>query len=207
MKLYYFDVYGRAEAIRILLDYAKVEYEDVRTKQEEWGEIKKTGKFEYGCMPALEKDGKMYSMSGAILRYVAVANGLYPTDPEEVYEVEKLLDLVGDYTAGLIKLHFTKDEDEKKKMFGEYLENFFPKYLGYFDKQLQSNSSKEFMVGDKATAVDFQMLHLLERIVNTDILKEPVGAILDTFPTLKGYYETRYEAQKAYFEGRPVCPY
>ena len=146
-------------------------------------------------------------MSGAILRYLAVANGFYPTDPEEVYEVEKLLDLIGDYVAGNIKLHYTKDEDEKKKLLEEYLENFFPKYLGYFDKQLQNNSSKEFMVGDKITIVDFLMLHRLERIANNDFLKEPVGAILDTFPTLKEYYEIRYEAQKEYFENRPVCPY
>jgi hypothetical protein len=29
MKLYYFDIYGRAESIRMLLSHAKVEYENV----------------------------------------------------------------------------------------------------------------------------------------------------------------------------------
>ena len=46
MKLYYFDIYGRAEPIRTLLHHAKVEYEDVRLKGDAWLEKKK--EFEFG---------------------------------------------------------------------------------------------------------------------------------------------------------------
>ena len=205
MKLYYFDAYGRAEPIRLLLNHAGVEYEDVRYSFAEWGEIKPTGKFEFGCMPALEKDGKIMGMSGAIMKYLAVSYDLYPTDPDDVYQVEKLFDLVGDYFTGLFKMQFAGDA--KEKMLEEYVKDFFPKYLGYFDKHLENNSSKEFMVGDKATAADFLILHLVERMANSEELKESVGPILDNFPTLKGYFETRYEAQKAYFEARPDCKF
>ena len=59
MKLYYFDIYGRAEAIRLLLHYAKVDYVDERLKGHEFQEMK--SKFEFGQVPVLERDGKMYA--------------------------------------------------------------------------------------------------------------------------------------------------
>ena len=36
MKLYYFDIYGRANAIRALLTYAKQPYENVILGGEKW---------------------------------------------------------------------------------------------------------------------------------------------------------------------------
>ena len=41
-QLIYFDVYGKAEPIRILLNHAKVTYEDVRMTGNMWAEKKAT---------------------------------------------------------------------------------------------------------------------------------------------------------------------
>jgi len=38
-KLYYFDAYGLAEQLRIVLHEAKIEYEDVRLTGEEFGKL------------------------------------------------------------------------------------------------------------------------------------------------------------------------
>ena len=55
MKLYYLDMYGRAEPIRMLAYHAKIpNFEDVRFKMEEWPTQKFSGKFEFGQMPAIE---------------------------------------------------------------------------------------------------------------------------------------------------------
>ena len=66
MKLYYFDIYGRAESIRFLAAHAKVEIETVLVSNEvvpcENGEsmavLKESGKLEFGQVPMLEVEGK-----------------------------------------------------------------------------------------------------------------------------------------------------
>ncbi len=47
MKVHYFPLYGRAEAIRFLLSAAKVDFENVDYSFEEWGKHKESGKFEF----------------------------------------------------------------------------------------------------------------------------------------------------------------
>jgi len=56
MKLYYFDLYGRAESMRMTLNKFGVQFEDVRMTPEQFGELKASGKLEYGQVPALELD-------------------------------------------------------------------------------------------------------------------------------------------------------
>ncbi len=48
LKVIYFDLYGRAEAIRMLLTHAKVPFEDVRLSKEEADKYNTDGKLEFG---------------------------------------------------------------------------------------------------------------------------------------------------------------
>ena len=57
VKVYYFDIYAKAEPIRMLLNHAKVEFEDVRMTQEQWPAIKQELNLEFGQVPAVELDG------------------------------------------------------------------------------------------------------------------------------------------------------
>ncbi len=59
--LYYFDLYGRGEAIRMLLNHAKVQFKDTRLDNWEFESFKNSGKCEYGTLPVLEMNGKRYS--------------------------------------------------------------------------------------------------------------------------------------------------
>ena len=54
MKLTYFPAYGRAEPIRMLLNHAKVPFEDKKISFQEFAELKKTKYLEFGQVPALE---------------------------------------------------------------------------------------------------------------------------------------------------------
>lgn len=96
MKVFYFDGYGRAEPIRMLLKYVGQEFEDVRYTREEWNKVKEEGKFEFGQVPAVEWDGKMYTQTYSILRSLGAANGLYSTDPITMWKIDSTIDAMND---------------------------------------------------------------------------------------------------------------
>ena len=88
-------MYGRAEPIRMLLNHAGIEFEDVRVDYNDWQEIKKQSDFrdffEFGQMPVLERNGKFYAQSYAILRMLGKEFGYYPNDPEDMWFVDSTI--------------------------------------------------------------------------------------------------------------------
>ena len=62
-KLVYFNLQGRAQAIRYLLAYKGVEFEDVRMEFEEWGAAKAAGTYGEGAqLPVwVDDDGAIHN--------------------------------------------------------------------------------------------------------------------------------------------------
>ena len=82
MKLYYFDLPGRAEPIRLLLHHAKIPFQDVRIPFQDWGKLKNCGKFTSGQLPILElENGEILSQSTAILYYLGMKHGYLSKNP------------------------------------------------------------------------------------------------------------------------------
>ena len=95
--LVYFNLGGRAEPIRLLLNHAKVEFEDVRLSFEEFAELKAKGKFPSGqvpiyCLP----DGRELNQSNAILRALGTQHGYYGSSFDEVYQIDWFLETNAD---------------------------------------------------------------------------------------------------------------
>ena len=90
MKLVYFDAYGFAEPMRMLLNHAKVEFEDVRVARDDWPKYKADhiDELEFGQVPVLYDGGKQLNQSASILRYLSVKYGYYPTDAYEQWRVD-----------------------------------------------------------------------------------------------------------------------
>ena len=96
ITLYYFGVYSRAEAIRMMANKAGIDYVDKYYDFEEWkNDIK--ANIHSGKCPAIEfPDGKIIGESVAISRFVAKKAGFYPEDPVEAAEVDMLVDFYMD---------------------------------------------------------------------------------------------------------------
>ena len=209
MKIYYFDAYGRAEQLRLLLNHAGQAFEDVRFTREQWGKAKvdESEKWGYGQLPVLEKEGKFYPQSDSILRLLGREFGYYPTDAEAAYRVDNLIDLTADFRTPIMKVFFSGSEEEKKKGFEDLVANHFPKFFGFWETKLKENSSQDFLVGDSATIADFAYLAIYSSLINNGQLKDALLPTLEGFPTLSAYFTTRWNAQKEYFDSRPASPF
>lgn len=98
--LYYFDAYGRAEPIRLLLSHAGIDFTDKRFKRNEWKDNKSSmpGK----KVPVLELgDGTRIGQSTSILRFLGKKHGYYPEDPLEAHKCDYLLDSYNDKFLGI----------------------------------------------------------------------------------------------------------
>ena len=117
-KLHYFNVTGIGEPIRFLLSYVNANFEDRRIEIEDWqkhqaGNLKifpfiliyyKNCKefiftvleMPFGVMPVLEIDGKKYSQSKSICRYLAKKFNLYGSNDLEALEIDASADAVED---------------------------------------------------------------------------------------------------------------
>ena len=103
MRLIYFDIPGKAEAIRLCAAVAGVPLEDVRVTREEFAEMKAKGELPYGQVPALDVgEGKFLAQSSAILRYVGTIGGLHPaSDPLAAARIDAIVAEEEDMFCGI----------------------------------------------------------------------------------------------------------
>lgn len=70
-KLYYFDLAGKGEAIRLACAHSGFPLQDVRITKDEMLAMKEIGKLPFGQVPILElPTGECLSQSAAIMRYI-----------------------------------------------------------------------------------------------------------------------------------------
>jgi glutathione S-transferase len=206
MKLYYFDVYGRGEGIRMTLWHAKAQYEDVRLNEDDFAKIKSEGgKLEFGQVPALEKDGKFYVQTQAIMRYLGKTYGYYPEDAYQAYKVDSTLDAIHDLAITLLRAKNESNADKKKELLTNALTTTLPNFLTVMEKRLTENGNEAHLVGDKLTIADIQFAGFLSSAVYNEgneygaKLKE----VYENFPKLKTYAWNLEKEFHDYLESRP----
>ena len=86
----YFELYGKAEAIRMLLTHAGVSFEDKRlslSDRSEFKRMKENGELPGGQVPiVVDEKGRIFNQSGALLIMLSKKYGYYGKDKWAGYE-------------------------------------------------------------------------------------------------------------------------
>jgi len=152
-KLTYFDIEGRAFAIRVALRQAKVKYEDVRVKFPQLAELRgKEGwskAVPLGSLPVVEVDGHVYAQSGPLARWAGRLAGLYPDDPLDALRVDMVMETANELQARIGAIQHS-DQTEKKRLREDFASQFLERYLVF----LENNIKGPFILGDTLTVGD-----------------------------------------------------
>ena len=110
-KLIYFSAYGKAEQLRMMLNHAKVEFEDIHIVRDEFNAMKERGELPGGQVPIwIDEDGKTFNQANAIQVMLGKKYGYYSSDPWEAYEDDWALAFHGDIWGPNFNFKFFKDE-------------------------------------------------------------------------------------------------
>mmetsp|Transcript_18415 Transcript_18415/g.22537 ORF Transcript_18415/g.22537 Transcript_18415/m.22537 type:complete len:241 (+) Transcript_18415:53-775(+) len=194
LKLVYFDIKGKGEPIRLLLNYLGIPFEDYRFKsRDEFMEMKTNGTLSFGQVPALfVNDETVLVQSAAIMRYIAKLGNkkTYPDDLIQAAVVDAIMDLEADAFTGLrvckysTRMGFSTDvltenvvEDTKKLLNAEII----PKHLENLEKLLEKSKTGWLANTESPTIADFFWVPVLDSLVEG---WSGDSNILDPFPKL-----------------------
>jgi glutathione S-transferase len=163
LKLYYFNIKGKGEPIRLFCQYAGLALEDYRFgSRDELQALKEKGTLAFGQVPLLEVDGRhTLVQSSAILRYLSKIAGMYPSDPLVAAKVDAALDQETDAFTGVTVATYSArfgipmDEAAKARCYDILSTEVLPRHLGDIESLLTSSPSGWVAGTEEPTAADF----------------------------------------------------
>eukprot|EP01015_Nassula_variabilis_P012878 TRINITY_DN2052_c0_g1_i2.p1 TRINITY_DN2052_c0_g1~~TRINITY_DN2052_c0_g1_i2.p1 ORF type:complete len:203 (-),score=70.86 TRINITY_DN2052_c0_g1_i2:130-738(-) len=177
----------------------------VRCVQEtEFTELKASGKLPFRQVPVLEKDGKFFSQSIPLLRWICQTNNLYPTDPEQIYHAEIAKEVVNDITLGLMKVWFSKPE-QKEEVIKKLLDEQFPPLLKGLENYFTQNCGENAWDKKSVSFADILLVDLFSNYFLHPSKVASYGRVLDTYaPNFRKYIDNLMNgAFKDYLVNRP----
>jgi glutathione S-transferase len=163
VKLTYFGIGGRAEAIRMCLFLGGVKFEDIRISQEEFGALKASGKLPAGQVPVIQAGNMTMTQSNAMLRYFGKRGGLYGDTPIQKFWSDWSLDTFDDFFKPpvFMPLFGATSDEEHKKLLGEK----FNAYCKSLETRL-NESGTPYLTGNKLTIGDLKNYYTFSHIVH-----------------------------------------
>ena len=219
LTLYYFDCSGKGEAIRLVLKYAGIPFENyifVDNPNHEgpgypYGEdflkMKETGELMFGQVPALKvvnkENGETHflTQSAAILRFIgniSPKSELIPSCPIQAARADAICDQEADAFQAIRcciyqeRFGFDKiDKETLEKCKTEINETIIPKHFEQLEKQIESGKTIWLAGTDKPTIADFVWASWLPIMIAGWTGKK--FDLTDKYPKLKAMCDNFYE--------------
>jgi glutathione S-transferase len=158
--LTYFDIRGRAEVIRLILEEVGAPYRERRVQEQEWPAVKPTMPF--GQMPLYQEGALVIPQSHAIYRHLARKYGLYGQDERERVRCDIVEEVFVDAQNVLGGFYWNRRFAEQR---AEFERSRLPELLARLERLLAENEDgRGFWVGRGLTYVDFCAWHFLDSV-------------------------------------------
>jgi len=184
--LKYFQIRGKAEPIRLLLEECGVEYGDVRIPRSEWyGKFKQEyiekGWSPFGQIPVVDISGQHYAQMLSIMRYFAEQHKLSGQTLEDRLRCDMVAQGAEDWREDYSNVVYSSNFDQANQ---KYLAETLPKYTKIFDVLLkQSENGDSFFAGKQLTYCDFVVFEMLDINLRLD------SQCLSSYPKLAAFHK------------------
>ncbi len=220
-KLYYItNVNFRAQIIRSLLNWAKVDWEDIKLTKEEFEKMKSEGNFNetFSSLPILEYKGNYFSQSHGIEYYLSKKFRLLGADLEEEYEILNVLFLTNDIADRLFLILFPQNQEDEKHQIDnlkKLISDFLPRAFNTLENNLIKNNSHllnnetqssntviNYYIGNKISLADFTFGTFFYSLINNPLRKELLLPVIEVnAPKLWAYMQNLVEKDlKSYYD-------
>ncbi len=206
IKMHYFDAYGRAESMRMLLEHAGANWEDNVLAGESFAAFKEAGHAEFSQLPVLEMEGRFYAQSTAALRLLGNKFGYYSADPYQAWEIDSMVEHALDFQTGLWRIKYAPNDDAKtaarENMFGEGA--YLHKWLRGTEQRLVRNGNSGHVCGSSQTIADFALFSAFSSTAlnNMSDFQKDISEHIDKYPNVKTYVEKQIEENAKRMDGR-----
>jgi glutathione S-transferase len=176
-ELYYWpSIQGRGEFVRLALEDAGAEYDDVARRPKGMAAMMKMMEnraVEHPPFaPPFLKAGKLViAQTANILFYLGPPLDLVPKNEASRLWAHQLQLTVSDWVAEAHDTHhpiagnlyYEDQRDEAKRRAADFTADRIPKYLGYFERMLKRNSKGDgYLLGRKASYVDLSLFQMID---------------------------------------------
>jgi glutathione S-transferase len=176
LKLTYFDFDGgRGEPARLALHIGGIAFEDHRIAGKDWPALR--DKTPFLALPTLEVDGRVFSQSNSINRYVGKLTGLYPSDDLQALLCDEVMEAVEDISNRIAQT-IGLPEDGKKKAREELAAGHITRYLEQFQARLEA-AGGEYFADRHLTVADLKVAMLI-RWLRSGVLDYIPKDLVDT---------------------------